>query len=625
MCGIVGYIGSQDPKGILLEGLKKLEYRGYDSAGIAILEDGKIQLHRSEGRLHHLEEKLGKRSFHGTLGIGHTRWATHGAPTEINAHPHNVGSITLVHNGIIENYIEHKTELLKQGRKIVSDTDSEIVAHLFDIEVQIGRSLKEALLKVLPKLKGSYAFVILSDKEPDTLIGVRNGAPLLVGLGDKENFIASDVQAILHRTNRIQYLNEQEFAVCSREGVKIFNDRGGPIDKPIKQIQWSPDQMEKSGYRHYMLKEIHEQARAITNTIENNIDHKTGSVVLSGISPNSIIWKDIQRISLVACGTARHAALVGKEYIERFSHIPVDVEFGSEFRYRDPILNRGTLFICVSQSGETADTLAALREASSRGVPTLAICNVRESTIAREADAVVYTNAGPEIGVASTKAFTTQLIVLYMFAVELGVRNGTLPPQNAKGLTQDLLKLPILVDKTLQSEKAIEKIALDHGDRDFFFYMGRGILYPIALEGALKLKEISYLHAEGYPAGELKHGPIALIDRKAAVIVMSPKDEPCAHDPGGRLSMLSKTLYEKTMSNLQEVKSRGARIWVIGSEEDSVFREESHFFSAIPRSTWALNPILATIPLQLFAYYVALQKGTDVDKPRNLAKSVTVE
>jgi glutamine---fructose-6-phosphate transaminase (isomerizing) len=625
MCGIIGYIGSQDPKNILLDGLKRLEYRGYDSAGVAILEKGGVQVHRCEGRIHRLEEMLTDSSFSGSVGIGHTRWATHGAPTETNAHPHQVGSITLVHNGIIENYLEHKNALLRAGRTIRSETDSEIVAHLIDIEVQTGKSLEAAVRSVLPRLKGSYAFVILSEKEPDLLVGARNGAPLLLGIGEGENFIASDVQAILHRTNQIIYLNDRQVALCRRDGVKVKQENGTEVTPAVKTIHWTPDQMEKQGYRHYMLKEIHEQQQALAQTIETNIDHARGVVALEGLKTAPGILDGITGISIVACGTARHAALVGKNYLEQFSRIPVDVDYASEFRYRDPLLVKGTLTILVSQSGETADTLAACQEAKSKGIRTLAICNVRESTLAREADAVLYTNAGPEIGVASTKAFTTQVAMLYMFALELGLVNGNLSQEACTELTQDLLKLPILAGQVLQCEKKMEEIAIEHQGNTFFFYMGRGILYPIALEGALKLKEISYLHAEGYAAGELKHGPIALIDRQTAILSLVADDEPYKYRGSEVLNRASRIIYEKMMSNLQEVKSRGGQIFSVGTEGDATFERESRFFVPIPKCTWGLSPILLSIPVQFFAYYIALQRGTDVDKPRNLAKSVTVE
>ena len=625
MCGIIGYIGFQNPKGILLDGLKRLEYRGYDSAGIAVLERDGVEVFRSEGRLANLEAKLTDRNFEGAVGIGHTRWATHGAPTEINAHPHRVGSITLAHNGIIENYMKHKERLLSLGRKMASDTDSEIVAHLFDIEVQSGKSLQQAVTEVVPTLKGSFAFVVLSDKEPDLLIGLRNGPPLLAGVGDNESFLASDVQALLSRTNRIVYLSDGQFAVCRRDGVEVFDLSGKKVKPEINQINWTADQADKSGYRHYMLKEIHEQSQALTNTITGNIDHSRGTVFINELEPMRQELKRIRRLCLVACGSARHAALVGKDYIERFARIPVDVDFGSEFRYRDSILSDDTLLLLISQSGETADTLAAVREGKARKMPVLSICNVRDSTLARESDLVLYTNAGPEIGVATTKAFTTQLAMLYMLAVELGNLHGTLSEERGRELTQDLLQLPILVDKTLQMEKQVEALSAEQGQTTFYFYMGRGINYPIALEGALKLKEISYLHAEGYPAGELKHGPIALIDRQATVIVLAPQDRPSGSAGTHRENQLSETLYEKLMSNLQEVKSRGGKILCLGTEEDAVVAREAKHFLGVPRTTWALNPILLSIPVQLLAYYIALDRGTDVDKPRNLAKSVTVE
>ncbi len=624
MCGIIGYIGNQNPKGILLDGLKRLEYRGYDSAGIAVLEPNGIEVFRCEGRIAGLESRLAEAKFQGTLGIGHTRWATHGAPTESNAHPHRVGAITLVHNGIIENYVEHRQWLAKQGRKFSSETDSETVAHLFDVEVQKGKSLREAMCEVVPKLKGSYAFVVLSDKEPDKLIGVRDGAPLLVGIGDGENFIASDVQAIIHRTKKIVYLKNGQLAVCTRRGVEILNRKGTAEPFEVRTLQWNAEQMDKAGYRHYMLKEIHEQPQALAQTIENHIDHQRAVVSIKdlGLTPQQLA--KFKRISIVACGTARHAALVGRYYIERLARVPVTVDFGSEFRYRNPILDSDTLLILISQSGETADTLAACAEGKDRNITTLAICNVRESSLTRETDSVIYTNAGPEIGVASTKAFTTQLAVLYMFAIHLGIVRGTLSTEFAQELTQDLLKLPILVERALELEKPIETLALAYLQFPFFFYMGRDAMYPISLEGALKLKEISYAHAEGYAAGELKHGPIALIDRNTAVLVLGTTDTPAktAPESHNRTSLL---LNEKMMSNLHEVKSRGGKIVSFATEGDEHFVRESQETVLLPKAPWGLNPILMTVPLQLFAYYMALHRGTDIDKPRNLAKSVTVE
>lgn len=624
MCGIIGYNGYQDPKGILLDGLKRLEYRGYDSAGIAILEGDKTEVFRAEGRIQQLETKLTRHQFKGHLGIGHTRWATHGAPTENNAHPHQAGPITLVHNGIIENYLGHKLILEKSHVSFSSDTDTEVLAHLFDRELKSGLSLKDSTLKILPLLKGSYAFAVINENEPGTLVGVSNGAPLIVGIGENETFLASDVQAILHRTNRVIYLEEGQIAVCKSNHVELFSQEGESLKANIKTLHWTADQMEKAGYRHYMLKEIHEQSQAIANTISGCIDPNSGTIQIPQIEKIKDTLKSISRISIVACGTARHAGLVGKYYLERFAKISTDVDFGSEFRYRQPVLDKNSLTILISQSGETADTLAALRESKSQGVSTLSICNVRESSLARESDLVLYTNAGPEIGVASTKAFTTQLTMLYMLAVQLGEIRSIISKESAKELTTDLMHLPHLVDNSLRLEGKIEEIAQTLQDTPFFFYMGRDNLYPIALEGALKLKEISYAHAEGYPAGELKHGPIALIDRQAAVIVLAPLN----NSPKSKISLKGfedNILFEKILSNLQQVKARGGQVITIGTEGDGLFPKESKYFIGLPKTSWALNPILSTIPLQVLAYHIASLRGTDVDKPRNLAKSVTVE
>ena len=624
MCGIIGYIGFQDPKGILLDGLKRLEYRGYDSAGIAILEGNKTLLFRSEGRIQKLESKLTQEHFQGHLGIGHTRWATHGAPTENNAHPHQAGPITLVHNGILENYLDHKLNLQKNKVSFSSDTDTEVIAHLFHQEIQSGISLKDATFKILPTLKGSYAFVVIHENEPDVVIGTAQGAPLIIGVGEKETFLASDVQAILHRTNKVIYLEEGQVAVCKNNQVELFSREGKKLVPQIKTLQWSAEQMEKAGYRHYMLKEIHEQSQAIANTISGHMESVSGTIQIPEILKIKDKLKTLNRISIVACGTARHAGLVGKYYFEKLSRISTDVDFGSEFRYRQPILDKNSLTILISQSGETADTLAGLRESKSQGVATLSICNVRESSLARESDLVLYTNAGPEIGVASTKAFTTQLTMLYMLAVQLGEIRGTITKEYAKELATDLMHLPHLVDQTLRLENKVEEIAQSFQDHPFFFYMGRDCLYPIALEGALKLKEISYAHAEGYPAGELKHGPIALIDRQAAVIVLAPRNK--APETQTDLNDFDHNiLFDKILSNLQQVKARGGQILTVGSEEDSLFPKESKYFIGLPKCSWALNPILTTLPLQLLAYHIASLRGTDVDKPRNLAKSVTVE
>jgi glucosamine--fructose-6-phosphate aminotransferase (isomerizing) len=625
MCGIIGYVGKQDPKGILLDGLSRLEYRGYDSAGIAVRDGGKTRVFRVEGRLAGLERRLADAHFDGFVGLGHTRWATHGAPIEKNAHPHRVGVITLVHNGIIENYLELKQELVMLGRTPSSDTDSEIVAHLFDLEVSQGVGIEEAAQRILPRLKGSYAFVVLSDREPEKLLGARNGVPLLVGFGEGENYFASDVQAVLHRTRRIAYLKDHEVAVLNGGAASFKRIDGATFEPEVKTISWTADQMEKAGYRHYMQKEIFEQPSAIANTLEGHVDHHRG-----GLIDGQIPWTDqelraIERIDLVACGTARHAALIGKYLLERYARVSVDVDFGSEFRYRSPVLENKNLFVCVSQSGETADTLAALREAKGRGMKTLALCNVRDSSIPREADHTLYTNAGPEIGVASTKAFTTQVALLYLLAIEIGFRRGTLTQEAACELTHDLLTLPIQLSKALEHAPEVERAALEFQDSSFYFFLGRDILFPMALEGSLKLKEVSYAHSEGYPAGEIKHGPIALVDRHTTVVVLAPRDKTSKATNEYLGAERSRTLYEKMMSNLQEVKSRGAKILAIGSEGDEVLKAHADYFLAIPATTWGLSPITMSVPLQLFAYYTAVQKGTDVDKPRNLAKSVTVE
>lgn len=625
MCGIIGYVGKQDPKGILLDGLSRLEYRGYDSAGIAVRDGDETRVFRVEGRLAGLEHRLADAHFKGVVGLGHTRWATHGAPVEKNAHPHRVGSITLVHNGIIENYLELKHELVDHGRTPSSDTDSEIVAHLFDLEVSKGVTLEDAAHAILPRLKGSYAFVVLSDREPEKLLGARNGVPLLVGLGEGETYFASDVQAVLHRTRRIAYLRDHEVAVLNGGEAKFRRIDGPEFEPDVKTITWTADQMEKAGYRHYMQKEIFEQPSAIANTLEGHVDHQKG-----GLLEGQLPWSDeeirgMERVDLVACGTARHAALIGKYLFERFARISVDVDFGSEFRYRSPVLENKNLFVCISQSGETADTLAALREAKALGMKTLAVCNVRESSIPREADHTLYTNAGPEIGVASTKAFTTQIAVLYLLAIELGVRRGTLTAEAAVELTNDLLTLPIQLGRALESAPEVERVAMELQDSSFYFFLGRDILFPMALEASLKLKEVSYAHSEGYPAGEIKHGPIALVDRHTTVVVLAPRDK--ASKAGGEYlgSARSRTLYEKMMSNLQEVKSRGGKIVAIGTEGDTLLKAQADHFLTIPEATWGLSPITMSVPLQLLAYYTAVQKGTDVDKPRNLAKSVTVE
>lgn len=628
MCGIIGYVGPKDPKPVLLEGLKRLEYRGYDSSGIALKFTDRIEVVRAEGRISALESKLEGMPVAGSqCGVGHTRWATHGAPSERNAHPHRVGNVVLVHNGIIENYAEHKQGLIAKGRQILSDTDSEIVAHLIDEKMQGGMGLQDAVRDVLPSLRGSYAFVVMAANAGNELVGVRNGTPLLLGIGDGEMLFASDVQAVLPYTRKVVYLEDGQFGYCRPGEFKVLDRAGAPLRPEVKTIEWAAEEADRQGYPHYMLKEIHEQPRAITSTIEGNIDHRKGIVSLSELKEFTPHLKKVNRVVLVACGTSKHAALVGKYYLEQFARLTVEVDFASEFRYRHPVLEEDTLCVFISQSGETADTLAALREVKERKLPTLAICNVRDSSLAREADMTLYTSAGPEIGVASTKAFTTQLTVLYMLAVELGHLKASLFDAQYRELTQDLVKLPYVVEKALASAETIKKLTDTFHQVECFFYIARGINYPIALEGALKLKEISYVHAEGYPGGELKHGPIALITSDVAIVALNPlsaMDPPYAVTPGSSTT-LSRTYYEKMLSNIEEVKARGGRVIGIGTDGDEHFKAASAAYLSVPSTTWALNPIVLSIPVQLFAYYVAVKRGTDVDKPRNLAKSVTVE
>jgi len=612
MCGIIGYAGKNGHQNILLEGLERLEYRGYDSAGIAVMQDKKVKLIRAKGRISRLRNKVKQQQLTGDIGIGHTRWATHGAATERNAHPHQAGLVTLVHNGIIENYQTLKKRILDQGRRVQSDTDTEIVAHLFDEELQKGLTLEEASGKVLPELRGSYAFVIMNANEPDTLLGVRNGAPLLVGIGEKQNYLASDVQAILHRTKRVIYLEDKQLALCHRDGVQLKDLNGKPANPSIKVIDWSPEEMDKMGYRHYMLKEIHEQPHALANTMDGSIS--SGRISLSQLS--APLLRRFNRAIIIACGTSKHAAHVGAHYLETFARIPVEVDFASEFRYRTPVFDRKTLLIFISQSGETADTLAALRAARTNDGNTLCISNVPDSSLVRESEFPLYTKAGPEIGVASTKAFTTQLLVMYMLAVQMGEAKGQLTRKAAKQLTEGLAKLPLLTEQVLDLQPDIEEVAARYRDDNFFFYLGRGINYPVALEGALKLKEITYRHAEGFPSGELKHGPIALVDPMTTTVVLAPRQKNTG---------MEQTLFEKILSNVQEVKARGGKICGIGTQGDSDFSQHCDTFIGLPPIEALLSPITLALPVQLFAYHVAILLGTDVDKPRNLAKSVTVE
>ena len=609
MCGIVGYIGPRETAKVLIEGLKRLEYRGYDSAGIAIFHQGKIEIRRKEGKLTKLEELIGGETFNGKVGIGHTRWATHGRPSDENAHPHKAGKVAVVHNGIIENYLPLKDILKSKGHVFTSETDTEIVSHLIDEFLQEGYSSLEAVRVALGKIKGSYALGILFEGDEECLIAAKKESPLVVGIGEEEYFIASDVPAILPYTRNFIFMEDGEVALLSSKGVKVFDAKGDEVSKEPKRVNWSPLMAEKGGYKHFMLKEIFEQPRAVTDTIRGRLSEEKGDAVLEDIHFDPMFLKKIRRINLVACGTSYHAALVGKFLIEEFCRIQVEADIGSEFRYRNPIIGENDLFVAISQSGETADTLAALREAKRKGAMTLVICNVVESSLAREADHVIYTHAGPEIGVASTKTFVTQLVILFLLALRIGRELGLLSEKEGKFLIEELIKVPHLMEEMLKSSQQVAQIARKYLHVRDFLYLGRGINYPLALEGALKLKEISYVHAEGYPAGEMKHGPIALIDREMPVVVLATKNG----------------VYEKVISNIEEVKAREGKIIALASPSDQKIAQKVDDIISIPETHPSLTPILLAIPLQLLAYYMADFKGLDVDQPRNLAKSVTVE
>ena len=610
MCGIVGYIGKQESVPIIIDGLRRLEYRGYDSAGIAIVnKEGKLEIKRSVGKLKNLESALEGKGLKGTLGIGHTRWATHGRPSEENAHPHRAGGIVVVHNGIIENYIQLKNRLMKEGCEFTSETDTEVICHLVNKFVKEGNKLEIAVRKALKEVQGSFAIGVINEKEPDILIGARNGSPLVVGIGDNENFIASDIPAILNHTRDVIFLDDNEMVVLSNKKYSVTDLEGIPIEKEVNKVMWNAVMAEKGGYKHFMLKEIHEQPRAIMDTIRGRISQETGAVYLDEMKLSESEINGLKKVIIVACGTSWHAGLVGKFMIEELVRLPVEVDIASEFRYRDPIVDKDVLFIAISQSGETADTLAALREAKKKGAKIVSICNVVGSTITRESNGIIYTHAGPEIGVASTKAFTTQLTALFLLAVYLGKIRGKIDAKSAKILLQELIHIPTLVEDVLKYDKKTEELAGKYLNYKDFLYLGRGINYPIALEGALKLKEISYIHAEGYPAGEMKHGPIALIDEDMPVVVLTAEDK----------------VYEKVLSNIMEVKARGGKVIAIASEGNKEIATKVDNVLYIPKCYHALTPILLSIPLQLLAYHIAVLRGSDVDQPRNLAKSVTVE
>ncbi len=609
MCGIVGYIGNQEATPIILEGLRKLEYRGYDSAGVCVINAGAAALRRSEGKLVNLDRLLKKEPIIGEIGIGHTRWATHGRPSETNAHPHQAGSIIVVHNGIIENYLELKGKLKGLGRQFKSETDTEVISHIIDEKFNETGCFEKAVRLALQELRGAYAVCILCEKDPGVLIAAKQGSPMVVGLGAGEYFVASDIPAILSHTREMVFMEDGEMAVFRDGGAQFSTVAGESLDKNPRHIDWSPLMAEKSGYKHFMLKEIFEQPRAIRDTIAGRLLEEAGSVFLENLDLSDGELASVERICIVACGTSWHAALVGKFFIEEHCRIPVEVDIASEFRYRNPIVNDKTLMVLISQSGETADTLAALREGKRRGAKNVAICNVVDSSIARESHGVIYTHAGLEIGVASTKAFVTQLAALYLFTIKLGRTIGTIDLDKGRAMVAALIHVPTLLDKVLELNPQMKKLARTFMNADDFLYLGRGINYPIALEGALKLKEISYIHAEGYPAGEMKHGPIALIDENMPVVVV------CTHD-GAR---------EKVLSNMQEVRARRGRIIAVATEGDEDVPRLADHVIYIPETHDAMVPLLSVIPLQLLAYYMAVLRGCDVDQPRNLAKSVTVE
>ena len=609
MCGIVGYIGNQEAVPILIAGLAKLEYRGYDSAGVAVLQGEKIDVRRSVGKLANLQKSLTEKAINGFVGIGHTRWATHGKPSEQNAHPHRSNGCVLVHNGIIENYQPLKQQLQKEGYAFQSETDTEVVAHLIDKQLQHGLDLAEAVRAAAREVRGSYALAVICEKEPERLIAARSGCPLVVGRTKQASYVASDVMAMLSHTRDVIYLEEGDVAVVTQHDVQVTDADGREVSRKTTRVTWDASAAEKSGYPHFMLKEINEQPQTILDTMRGRYSYDTGEADLAdiGLTPADLLAVD--RIWIVACGTSWHAGLVGKYLLEEMVRTPVQVDIGSEFRYRDPLVGKNDLFITISQSGETADTLAAAREAKEKGARVLSIVNVVGSTLARESDGVLYTHCGPEIGVASTKAFTAQLTALYLLALHLARVRNVMNVADGKAWLDRLVRLPTLVKGILGREAEIVAIAKRYYKKRNFLFLGRGINYPIALEGSLKLKEVSYIHAEGYAAGEMKHGPIALIDRDMPVVVLAPRDH----------------LYEKTVSNLMEVKARRAPVIALVAEGERELGRTADSVFTVPDTHPLMSPILFTIPLQLLAYHIAVLRGADVDQPRNLAKSVTVE
>jgi glucosamine--fructose-6-phosphate aminotransferase (isomerizing) len=627
MCGIVGYVGPKKVVPVIIEGLRRLEYRGYDSAGIAVGSPSSktLDLRRAKGKLSNLEEVLREQPLEGSFGIGHTRWATHGRPTEENAHPHRdcSGRMVVVHNGIVENYLDLKHELTAQGHKFVTETDTEVIAHLIE-QVQTDAAaagepilLEVAVRRAVKRLTGAFALGVLSAAEPDKIVAARSGPPVVIGVGEGESFVASDVPGILHHTRNIYFLADGDMAILTLAGVALTDFDGKPVKRAITRIQWDPIQAEKGGYKHFMLKEIWEQPRAVTDTTLGRVSLDSGKVYLGEMKISDEELAGASSINIAACGTSWHAAQAGKYMIERLARLPVDVDYASEYRYRNPIPDRNALGLLITQSGETADTLAAQREMIALGSKTVAICNVVDAMVAREAHGAIYTHAGPEIGVASTKAFTAQLTALFLLALKLGQLRGRIDQEKSVALIEELSRIPAKIEEVLRSRSAqCEQLAASFSTARDFLYLGRGIHFPIALEGALKLKEISYIHAEGYPAGEMKHGPNALIDETLPVVVLVTRDE---HDPASKLR------YEKTLSNIQEVTARSGRVIAVATEGDKTIGSLVEQVIFVPPAFELLSPLIEIVPLQLLAYYIAVRRGCDVDQPRNLAKSVTVE
>jgi glucosamine--fructose-6-phosphate aminotransferase (isomerizing) len=609
MCGIIGYLGPKNSVSVLVEGLKKLEYRGYDSAGLAVIRDNQLQIRRVKGKIRDLEESLRTSPLEGSYGLGHTRWATHGRPSEENAHPHRdcSGTLVVVHNGIIENYLSLKERLKAEGHVFRTETDTEVIAHL--IEKYFAGSLEEAVRRALGELEGAYAAAVISTRDPDKIVAAKTGPPAIVGIGEEELLICSDINPILSHTNEVVFLEDRDMAVLAKGGVRFFDFEGNPVARNVDHLTWNPLMVEKKGFKHFMLKEIFEQPQVIRDTLEGRISQDSGKVYLQDTGVSLRDLKDIQRIVIIACGTSYHAGLAGKYFIESLAQIPVTVEYASEYRYQDFLLDKKTLVIVISQSGETADTLAALRATKKSGALTLAVSNVVNSSISREAGAVLYTHAGPEIGVAATKTFSAQLAALALTALYLAQAKGRMNEGESFPLIQDLLRIPHKMERILAEAKRLEELAQRFLAFSHFLYLGRWVSFPVALEGALKLKEISYVHAEGYAGGEMKHGPIALIDEKMPTLAVVPRDR----------------TYEKMLANISEIKTRLGYIIAVAFEDDTRIGSQVDEVVCVPPVSPLLSPFLTILPLQLFAYHIAAKRGADVDQPRNLAKSVTVE